>query len=267
LSAARRIPEFLFTLCFPDDCRLCGLPLTNLSRIPVCPSCLKLPAPLVAECFCAVCNTPFLNTFPLDNSGRCTLCRLGVTRFDAAFSYGEYDGALRKLIHLFKYGKVQTLEGPLGKLLWAALPRDLRFDGVVAMPLHWRRRWSRGFNQSGLLAREVSRRASVPFLDCMKRTKATRAQAGLSNAQRRSNVAGAFSVKRGSRALIEDRHLLLVDDVMTTGATANACAAVLKRAGAGRVSILTLARVDRRFQAGRSVQYDASESVCPQEPT
>jgi len=119
------------------------------------------------------------------------------------------------------------------------------------VPLHWRRRWQRGFNQSGLLARAVSRRTGIPLLRALLRVRPTAVQAGLSNTRRRKNVANAFRVRRrlAGRGL-RGRGVLLIDDVMTTGSTAAACAAALKRGGAARVVLLTVARVDRRMEAG-----------------
>lgn len=172
------------------------------------------------------------------------LCRSGARGFDEAYCYGAYAGTLRKLIHLFKYSGMRRLARPLGDLLWDALPRDRQFDAVTAVPLHWRRRWQRGFNQSELLGKEIARRRGIPVMRVLRRASATRAQAGLSNAQRRENVAGAFRARRRVNGL----RMLLVDDVMTTGATAGACARALKKAGARSVSLLALARVDRRFK-------------------
>ena len=154
---------------------------------------------------------------------------------------------MRALIHLFKYGKVQTLAPPLGKLLARALPREQAFDLIAPLPLHWFKRWQRGFNQSELLAREISRRTGIPLRKVIERVRKTTAQAGLTNAKRRDNVARAFRVK--SRQSLDGLRVLLIDDVMTTGATAGACAAALKKAGARHVTLLTLARVDRRFVA------------------
>jgi ComF family protein len=172
------------------------------------------------------------------------MCRLGLTAFDAAFAYGEYEGPLRKLIHEFKYSGVTPLAGKLGPLLSGALPREQKFDVIVPMPLHWRKRLERGFNQSELLAKFLSERTGIPVAVGLRRRKSTAPQAGLTRAQRRTNVAGAFEVDQRDR--IDGRHVLLIDDVLTTGATASACAAVLKRAGARRVTVLTLARADRR---------------------
>lgn len=231
-------------MLFPDNCRVCGLPLTEFSRVPACLSCLRQPEPFAPDFFCVACRTPFRNGFPLDNEGRCGLCRLGLRGFDAAYSFGAYEGTLRKLIHLFKYGRVKTLAKPLGERLASAIPLDQRFDAVVPVPLHWRRQWARGFNQSALLAKAVARRYGKPVLRTLRRKRFTSAQAGLSNPGRRANVSGAFAVRR--RHEVAGRRILLVDDVMTTGATATACASALKRAGAAYVAVLTLARVDRR---------------------
>jgi ComF family protein len=139
---------------------------------------------------------------------------------------------------------VRPLAGPLGELIASAIPRDQQFDLIVPVPLHWRRRWERGFNQSELLAKAVARRYAVPVGRPLRRRRATAAQAGLTHAQRRSNVSGVFLAPRPEK--VAGRRILLIDDVMTTGATGAACAAALKRAGARYVALLTLARVDRR---------------------
>jgi len=211
--------------------------------VPVCDDCLAEPQPLSAEFYCLNCRTPFANSFPLDSEGRCMLCRSGRRGFDSAYCYGAYEGTLRELIHLFKYSGMRGLAEPLGKLMANALPRDHQFDMVMAVPLHWVKWWQRGFNQSALLAKFVARRRGIPLVKALRRSSATRAQAGLSNAQRRENVVGAFRARRR----VAGQRVLLIDDVMTTGATAASCARALKKAGARSVSLLTLARVDRRF--------------------
>ena len=217
----------------------------EVSRIPVCPDCLRGPAPFEAEYFCVSCRTPFQNEFPLDSEGRCGLCRAGLRGFDAAYSFGAYDGALRKLIHLFKYARVEPLSRPLADWMASALPLDERFDLITPVPLHWRRRLQRGFNQSERLAQRMARRTGIPVLRALSRVRVTEVQAGLSNAARRRNTTGAFRPRRS--ALLAGKRILLIDDVMTTGATAAACALALKRAGAERVALLTVARVDRRL--------------------
>ena len=207
---------------------------------------MDTPEPMSAEFFCTSCRTPFQNAFPLDASGRCALCRSGLRGFDAAYSFGAYEGVLRQLIHLYKYGRVKTLAWPLSGLLAQAMPRDEAFDATVPVPLYWRRRLQRGFNQAELLARGLSRRTGIPVVKALGRLRPTPAQAGLSNSARRQNVSQAFRA-RG----VQGKRILLIDDVMTTGATAASCAAALKQAGARRVSLLTVARVDRRMEAWR----------------
>jgi ComF family protein len=149
------------------------------------------------------------------------------------------------LVHLFKYRRVRSLQKPLGRMLSLALPREEQLDLVVPVPMHWWRKWNRGFNQAELLARVVGRRTGIPVARALKRRRSTLSQAGLTLAQRRENLTGVFRVPARNR--MEGRRVLLVDDVFTTGATASACAAALKRAGARSVVLLTLARVDRRW--------------------
>jgi ComF family protein len=234
---------------------VCGQPLFEASGVPVCPACLAGLAPLDAEFFCACCRTPFLNRYPLDEEGRCALCRAGLRGFDAAYAFGLYEGALRELIHLYKYGKVRALDRPLGDLLLRALPRDEPFDWVTPVPLHWRKRWQRGFNQADLLARRIAARTGIPRTRLLRRLRYTASQASLSHTNRRNNVATAFACRRPD--LVAGRRILLIDDVLTTGATGAACALELKRSGAARVALLTLARSDRRIvfspKAGVSV--------------
>jgi ComF family protein len=238
-----RASHRLLNLIFPDDCHVCGEALREFSRVPVCSRCLSDPKPFAAEFFCISCKTPFVNRAPLDEASQCSLCRLGTKGFDAAYTYGSYEGTLRQLVHLYKYGKMEPLAAKFGEMLSLALPRELAIDVVVPMPLHWLKHWQRGFNQSELLAREIARRWHAPVRMVARRKKNTTAQAGLTNAKRRANVEGAFEV----RGRLDGKHVLLVDDVMTTGATASACARALKRAGAVRVTLLTLARTDRRI--------------------
>jgi len=224
---------------------------------------LQKPVPLEAEFFCICCKTPFQNRYPLDAQGRCAICRLGLSGFDAVYCYGAYEGALRELIHLYKYGRVRTLARPLSDFLVAALPRDEQCDAVTPVPLHWRRRWQRGFNQSELLAREIGRRCGIPVARVLKRIRPTLVQAGLSNTGRRKNVSRAFECS-GSRPIphIHGKRVLLIDDVMTTGSTAAACATALKRGGASKVTLLTIARVDRRLDGARDhAAYSLAESA------
>ena len=210
----------------------------------MCAKCLAESHPFEAEIFCVQCRTPFLSRAPLDETGCCSLCRLGARGYDAAYSSGEYDGALRKLIHLFKYQGVLSLERTLVDRLSDALPRDQHFDLLVPVPMHWWRRLTRGRNHAASLARGLARRTGIAFDDPVYRKKLTPPQAQVSRAGRRRNVKGVFAVRRP--ATVRGKRILLVDDVLTTGSTAGACAAALKKAGAAHVAVITIARVDRR---------------------
>lgn len=123
------------------------------------------------------------------------------------------------------------------------MPEGDRFDVMIAMPMHWRKRWERGFNQAELLARPVAKRFGMKLSDNLRRRRYTKSQAGLSEVQRKENLKNSFTIKRPQQ--IAGKRVLLIDDVFTTGETLRTAAAALKSAGAAHVSALTLARVDR----------------------
>ena len=225
----------------------------EVSRYPVCRRCIQSPEPLTAEFFCVSCRTPFQNAFPLDSEGRCAVCRSGMSGFDAAYTFGAYDGVLRDLVHLYKYSRIKSLAQPLAGFLTRAMPLDERFDAIVPVPLHWLRQWKRGFNQSELLARALSRRTGIPMVTSLSRARSTSPQAGLSNQARRRNVTRAFRARP-----VEGKCILLIDDVLTTGSTAAACALALKKAGAPRVAVLTVARADRRLSGRPLVPFEST---------
>jgi ComF family protein len=177
----------------------------------------------------------------------CQACWSGVRRvvspvFNGCAVACEYEGTLRDILHAFKYDGRRSLGAPLGELLRnAGGPVLAGADAVVPVPLHPWKRLQRGFNQSADLARMLG----VPVRPVLWRSRATPAQAGLTPGQRRRNVAGAFALMpwlAHPSKTIEKQILVLVDDVMTTGATLNACARVLQRAGAREVRMLALAR-------------------------
>lgn len=189
-----------------------------------------------------------MDAYPLDEYDLCTICRESLANFDSAYSFGSYEGPLRKLIHLYKYAKIESLAQPLSRFLIRAIPLEQRFDAVMAMPMHWRKQWERGFNQAELLARPVAARYGLRLSSNLRRKRYTASQAGLTEAQRRENLKGSFYVKKPEQ--VAGKRILLVDDVFTTGATLRTAAAALKAAGAAHVSALTLARVDRRAFEG-----------------
>jgi len=205
------------------------------------------------------CGLPFASPHALDAmEPECGACRAEEPPFACVRSFGLYTGKLRQLVLRLKFGGEEQLGVRLGELLagtWDSMPGE-RAPGeilVVPVPLHASRRRERGFNQSELLAaglvRALARRKNgiAPHVvkGCLRRLRATPPQTGLSVAARRENLRGAFAVP--DPAVIEGRTLVLIDDVMTTGATLSACARVLHRAGAARVLGLTLARATPLF--------------------
>jgi ComF family protein len=164
--------------------------------------------------------------------------------YDRARAAARYSSTMRDLIQSFKYGDRHEGVPLFGRWMAAAGAELLAgADVIVPVPLYRSRLWSRRFNQSALLARAVGRLSGVP-VDCflLGRVKRTPSQVGLTAEQRRRNVAGAFRVT-GARGQLKGKRIVVVDDVITTGATAGACARTLKRAGAARVDVLALALV------------------------
>lgn len=204
---------------------------------------------MAADHFCSRCRTPFLSDKPLDHYGVCRRCRVGLTGYDYAYSYGFFEGPLRTLIHHYKYSGVSVLCQPFGEMMVRALPLDLQVDMIVPVPLHWRRRIWRGFDQCELLARPLESRLRVPLVKALRKSRHTETQATSTPAARRSNLTGAFVLS--DQGVVKGKRVLLVDDVLTTGATVMTCSMVLRRGGAKSVTVLTLARVDRRPAEGR----------------
>jgi ComF family protein len=180
----------------------------------------------------------------------CGLCQRAHPPFERAVAYGSYDGGLRDLIHLLKYQQVRPAAAVLGRMLGnsvAALEPSLP-DGaiqVVPVPLHLRKQAQRGFNQAEVIARVALKQLGRPERFHLRtgvliRQRETGSQIGLTRHQRRENVRGAFAVIHPTP--IAHRNILLVDDVLTTGTTASECARVLRRAGADRVWVVTVAR-------------------------
>jgi ComF family protein len=165
--------------------------------------------------------------------------------YDRARVVARYDGVMRELIQGLKYGdRHEGVKLFCGWMTHAGADVLEDADMLVPVPLARVRLWSRRFNQSALLARALSRAGNIPDNPvALKRTRWTASQVGLSTEQRKANVAGAFRVPEQQRPSINGRNIVLIDDVITTGATANACAKALKRAGAARVDVLALARV------------------------
>src|SRR5271168_5147495 len=157
----------------------------------------------------------------------------------------RYDDVARTLVHALKYQDRTDLAPAMGRWM-ARAGRELleSADMLVPVPLHWRRGWSRRYNQSGALARVIERQSGVKLNgELLRRVRATQQQVGLSRSQRASNVQGAFEVPADQRPEIQGRRVVLIDDVLTSGATVDACARALLRAKAAQVDVLVFARV------------------------
>ncbi|HEY2212680.1 MAG TPA: ComF family protein [Bradyrhizobium sp.] len=156
----------------------------------------------------------------------------------------RYDDVARTLVHALKYQDRTDLAPAMGRWMARAGRELLEADVLIPVPLHWRRGWSRRYNQSGALARSIERQSGVKVIsEALRRVRPTQQQIGLSRSQRASNVQGAFKVAADRQSEIQGRRVVLIDDVLTSGATADACARALLRAKAASVDVLVFARV------------------------
>jgi ComF family protein len=230
----------LLDMLYPRNCIGCGKSSPKTFS-HICWDCwsdtLRVEPP-----FCCLCGDPVAGA--IDHDFICYSCSAENPSFDGARSVVRYDGVVGEALRRFKYGKALWLAPDLAKLLrnglYAEYP-NVSFDCIVPVPLHHVHRRERGYNQSAVLAFELSRlirRKSRP--GWLRRIRPTVTQTHLTASQRLSNVQNAFQSIRG--AAITGQHVLLVDDVMTTGATVNACAKALKKGGARTVHVLTVAR-------------------------
>jgi ComF family protein len=218
-------------------CAACGRPLEAPLDGAICEACWR-EIRLLRPPFCNVCCAP-LPSWRADSAHRCELCRVRRPHVVAGRAIGDYDGPLRAIVHALKYDGRRSIARPLGTLLRRHGCEVLRgADLVVPVPLHWARRWRRGFNQ----AHELAVALGLPIRGALRRRRHTRSQTGLSADERSANVRNAFALSRRSGRL-DDLCVVLVDDVSTTGATLEACARALKEAGAREVRTLTAARV------------------------
>ncbi|MGB8583463.1 MAG: ComF family protein [Candidatus Sulfotelmatobacter sp.] len=268
-SWARRLPlqlaENLFAVLFPSDCRICGEPLVKVSRLPVCRECLD-GMHRIASGTCAICGERLFSSHAqLTDAGasRCGLCRRIEPPFVRAVAYGSYEGGLRELIHLLKYASVRPAANVLGRMLAEAIEElEPEFQPesvtVVPVPLHRSRIRQREFNQAETIARFAIERmaASERFTlsaGALERRRETLSQTGLTSHQRRENVRGAFAVAHSE--VVRGHEVLVVDDVYTTGATVSECARVLRRAGATKVWVATVARTLKNSEQRVEVQF------------
>ena len=231
-------------LLYPPHCAACGCRILggdrgSLSCVEMlCLECLKEVSFPPDHC-CPVCS------HPLEGMLMCSNCEGRRWHLSVIVAACRYEGLVRELIQRFKYGRDQSLVRPLGHLLTRGLDdprlRGKAFDAVVPVPLHPLREREREFNQSELLARFLGKQLGIPVVNLLRRSRRTAPQAGFDRDDRMRNLEGAFALRKGKK-LPPDALLLLVDDVSTTGATLDACAAVLMEEGASEVCGIVLAR-------------------------
>jgi ComF family protein len=237
-SFARQALDF----ALPPRCAGCGLIVDDVHSF--CPDCWK-QIDFLGESGCSVCGIPLEAT----DEANCAACLAAPPRLARMRAAVAYDDLSRSLAIRLKYGRKVAIARTMARYMAPLV--ELHDEAIlVPVPLHRSRLWNRGFNQSALVASELSRKLRVPTEPLLlKRTRRTPALKGMSRLQRRKTVAGAFRVANGSA--VKGRTIILVDDVLTTGSTAEACARTLQQAGAVRVDLISWARVVKPSQLMR----------------
>lgn len=241
----KRMGAALLDMLLPGRCLHCHKIIPNAGAL--CDTCWP-QMPFITEPVCAACGYPF--EYDLGPGTLCLSCLAVRPPFNQARAFLRYDDFSSRPILAFKHGDRTDIAKPFASWL-ANHARQLinRADVLVPVPLHWTRLWHRRYNQAALLAIEIARMVGKPYLaDTLQRHKRTESQGRKSRSERERNVRGAFTLHPRRRARVEGKSVLLVDDVMTTGATIDACSRLLLKGGARQVDVLTLARVVRPGQ-------------------
>ena len=242
----RGVREALASLVFPAPCRICGQTLDTGNRIPFCHSCQRALKQELPEPLCDRCGRPIVSTAVVGGISKpqCHLCRNEVYDFEFARSFGAYTPPMARAILLLKYADIAPIGAWFARQL-AALggrhPQEYDADVVVPVPLDRGRLRERGYNQAELIAKPLARLLGIPFRSyLLVRTRPRPNQLRLTRRERWDTVRGAYGTQE--TAQVDKLHVLLVDDVFTTGASLDACSRALRRAGAARVVCLTVAR-------------------------
>ncbi|RAI42555.1 ComF family protein [Rhodoplanes roseus] len=239
-AGLRAALRFAVDSVLPPLCPACSQPLTDDGA--VCATCWSRLS-FIARPYCERLGIPFAH-----DAGPGLLSPRAIAHppaFGRSRAAVRYDDVAGSLVHALKYGDRMELAPMMGRWM-AEAGRELidAADALVPVPLHWRRLWARRFNQAAALATVMADLRGIAVLvDAMKRVRATPQQVGLTRSERASNVQSAFRVTEPGRAAVRGRRLIVVDDVMTTGATAESCARTLLRAGAVSVDVIVFACV------------------------
>lgn len=261
-SARARLREIggaVASIFFPAPCRACGEILDSGERIPLCSACLAAIEPIAGP-QCQRCGKPVISPVAAQTTQAllCHMCRRELYDFDFARSFAKYDGALVHAVLALKYDEVTPLGAWFAKRLAAVVranPDQFAADAVVPVPLHPARLRERGYNQAELIARPLARLLGIPFRSyLLVRTKPRPDKLKLTIRERWRSVRGAYATRGGAQ--VDKIRVLLVDDVMTTGATLDACSRTLRGAGAARVVGLTVARVLPNWEPPAEDQQD-----------
>ena len=240
----RRFLEHFLALFYPEVCQICRGQRATFAQSYICDGCRtgKNGIRLVEPPFCECCGLPFPGDITV--TFECFNCRDQEVHFRAARSAAQFSGVVKDAIHRYKYNHASWFEPFLAELLINAAKPSLNsadWDWIVPIPLHWRKMRQRTFNQSTRLAQYLSRSTGIPMnTRLLKRVLPTSTQTRLTRSERAENVKRAFAF-HGSQPLTRAR-IILVDDVLTTGATASACAKLLRKNGAAVIDVWTVAR-------------------------
>jgi len=242
----------LASVLLPAGCRICDQLMPHASRVPICDECLASFEPLPRK-VCESCGSP-QRAFNIQEDSRylCPACQNKTYAFHRARSFAFYDRAMVRAILLLKFERMEPLAAWFAARLAEKVAQEgelLRADVIVPVPLHRLRQKERGYNQADLIARALAKRLRLPREPVLlMRTRPRPDKRVLSLEERWASVRGAFATRPGSQ--VDNRRVLLVDDVMTTGATLDACSRALREAGAKTVLGLTVARALRDSWAG-----------------
>ena len=239
-SAISRLAHWALDFALPPRCAGCGVIVEDVHSF--CADCWK-QIEFLGSAGCEICGTPLQAT----DAELCALCLARPPRIGRTRAAVVYDDLTRSLALRLKYGRKVAVAKTMARYMAPLVGDQPEGALLVPVPLHRGRLWQRGFNQSGIIAAELGRRTGLESnVTVLRRIKRTPPLKGMNQLQRRRAVAGAFKVGDGSA--VAGRTVVLVDDVLTTGSTANACARELKRAGAASVELISWARVVRASQ-------------------